>query len=490
MPVNRWIRRLSALGLGLALTPSVPADEPSKDGSKPVPVPVTRRDMKQALENSKRNTPRLPLPELTPEQKARAEESAKARTTGAAPADGRSGLGGGIVNNGRMRGYYLSEYGQGGFGGRPAGAAAGGGERGQNRTPGGDRGQARGNGSPDYAFQTMLFWIVSRGNNCTYCMGHQESKLASAGLSDDQIAALDSRWSVFTPAQQAAFAFAKKLTYEPHAVSDADIAALRAFYDDAQITEMLVAIGGFNAMNRWTGALRIPQEDHREYLTPTSESFEEAASQVAPVAAEAVAGLVAPVPRQRPALESRAEVEAALAAARTRTPRLKLADESATRSAVGEAVGDHPAQWMRLLAAVPNAGPGRVNSHLAAEQKGKLDPRFKAIVAWVSARNDRAWYALDQARRRLKGLGLTDDQIFAFDAPETLASPADGEVARFARILAVDPAQVTDADFDRLKKHFDDRTIAEIVHQATEAAFFDRLTETAALPLEPEAAQP
>ena len=43
----------------------------------------------------------------------------------------------------------------------------------------------------DYAFKTMLFWIVSRGNNCIYCMGHQEAQLPAFGVSEDRIAALD-----------------------------------------------------------------------------------------------------------------------------------------------------------------------------------------------------------------------------------------------------------------------------------------------------------
>jgi alkylhydroperoxidase family enzyme len=471
--------RLASLTL-LTLALAGADDPPASSRTQPAPVPVTRKAMKQALEYSKHNVPRLPLPELTDEQKARAEEAARARATESGrPA--ASGLGGGIVNNGRMRSHYLADYGPGGsLGSRPAAGQTGAGR---------DAARPAAGSPTDQAFQTMLFWIVSRGNNCTYCMGHQESKLSAAGLSDDQIAALDSNWEIYTPAQQAAFAFAKKATYEPHTLTDADIAALKAHFDDAAITEMLVAIGGFNAMNRWTGSLRIPQEGHRDYLTPTTESYASAVSEVAPVgAAGADVEFVAPTARTRPPLESKAEVDAALAQARARTPRLKLADASATREALGDAVdaGSPLPAWVRLLATTPRGGGGRVTSHLAAETKGQLDPRTKAIIAYVAARNDRAWYALDLARQRLHAQGLTDAQIDALDAPESLPSDADRQVVHFARILTVDPAQITDADFDRVKAHFDDQRVAEIVHQATEAAFFDRVTEAAGLPLEPE----
>lgn len=456
-------KALAAIGLSLCLGGIARADDPPT-GAKPSPVPVTREDMKKALEASKKNVPRLPLPPPTAEDIAKAEAAAKAGQTDVI---GRS-KGGGILNNGRMRSLYLSDYGTGvplmPMGGR------------------GGRGQAAAEPTEDFAFQTKLFWIISRGNNCTYCMGHQEVKLASAGLADDQIAALDCDWSRFTPAEQAAFAFARKSTFEPYAIGDADIAALRKFYTDPQILDIVAAVGGFNAMNRWTGALRIPQEDHREYLTPTSDKYARQASRVAQVG-DQTSGLVPPAPRKAPALESRAEVERALEAARKRTPRLTPADESATKAALESLAGAHPPQWMRLLAVRPQGAAARATSLVNAETKGKLDPETKAIIAWTAARNDRAWYALGHARERLKALGYSDDRIFSLDD----GSATDGkahEVVRFARTLTIDPSLITDDYFARLRKHFDDQKIAEIVHQVTVATSFDRLTEAAGLRLE------
>ena len=57
----------------------------------------------------------------------------------------------------------------------------------------------------DNKFKVQLFWIVSRANNCQYCLGHQEAKLLGAGMKEDEIAALDGDWSQFTPAEQAAY---------------------------------------------------------------------------------------------------------------------------------------------------------------------------------------------------------------------------------------------------------------------------------------------
>ncbi|MHC5538741.1 carboxymuconolactone decarboxylase family protein [Singulisphaera rosea] len=101
----------------------------------------------------------------------------------------------------------------------------------------------------DNTFKTMLFWIVSRANNCTYCQGHQEVKLVADGIKEDTIAALDGDWSEFTPAERAAFAFTRKLTSEPDKLSDADIPGLRKYYQDLQLLEMVCSVAGNNAIN-------------------------------------------------------------------------------------------------------------------------------------------------------------------------------------------------------------------------------------------------
>ena len=82
----------------------------------------------------------------------------------------------GIINNGRMRKLYLPpEVLGGGFLREPDPAMT------LNNT-----------------FKTMFFWIVSRANNCTYCQGHQEVKLAGDGVKEETLAALDGDWSEFS----------------------------------------------------------------------------------------------------------------------------------------------------------------------------------------------------------------------------------------------------------------------------------------------------
>ncbi len=418
--------------------------------SEPPKVSPTRPELKAQLEGSKKSRPRLPLPAPTD------AELAAARSKGAGTLPG-------IVNNGRMRKLYL-----------PAELVGGGFTRNRQRDPA---------PAANFAFNTKLFWIVSRGNNCIYCQGHQEAKLASAGVAEDVVAALDGAWTDFTPAEQAAFRFTKKLTLTPHLISNADVDALRPHYSDQAITEMIVAVAGFNAMNRWTGSLAIPQEPHRVFLTPTQPRFESLRSSVAPLDPGAQ-GLACAAPAKRKPLESPAEVEAALKLARSRKPRLPLASEAQAAAVVeGAATSPAPA-WERLLALVPDTGKPRIELHKNAETAGKLDKRLRAEIAWIAARNDRAWYALDIARKRLAAFGLTGNSVFTLDQSGFEGDPGRRLVHAFARKLTVDPALIEDDDVENLRRHFSDHEVAEIIFQITEAAFFDRLTEAAGLPLD------
>src|SRR5947209_2801904 len=119
--------------LGPSATVAVLALAVPAGAAGPPTVPATRTELKQVLEDSKRATPRLPLPPMTAQEEAQAARGDWS-----------------VVNNGRMRKHYLPpEFVGAGF----------------TREP--DPGML------DYAFKTKLFWIVSRINNCTYCMGHQ-----------------------------------------------------------------------------------------------------------------------------------------------------------------------------------------------------------------------------------------------------------------------------------------------------------------------------
>ncbi|MBX9627455.1 MAG: carboxymuconolactone decarboxylase family protein [Gemmataceae bacterium] len=450
------------------------------DTDAPRPIPLTRPVMKQLLEDMKGRTPRIPLPPLTDDEKAKLGER-------------------GANYEGRLRLHYLP----GGGEQRPANAADG--QRGGQPGPGGSGGPADPAATLDGMFKTQLFWIVCRANNCQYCQGHQEGKLLRDGQTEDQIAALDGDWAEFTPAKRAAFAYARKITYEPHRLADADVAALKDHYTDAQVLEMTLSIAGNNQINRWKEGVGVPQgaggggggrrdpnapppaapPAKHTYVTPTSDKFKDAITKVAAVEYDAAGKPTTKTVSKRPPLEGRAEVESALTAAQGRKPRLMLADEARAREVAGDAAGAGPVpQWVRLMARFPVTGKNRIAAQRSAEDKGDLSKLLKAQVSWIVARQDRAWYATGEAKRRLAALGQTDDQITALDGDWAGFSPTERAMFTVAKKLAASPVVLTDADVAQAVKLAGPRDVVQLVQYVTVRASFGRITEAAGLTAE------
>jgi hypothetical protein len=126
--------------------------------SAPRPIPLTRPEMKQYLEDMKQRTPRIPLPELTEEEKTKLGER-------------------GTSYESRIRALYMpaGDSRGGFFGGGGTTGGTGGSRTEKSSTTGtrsGTSGQFGRESDPamtlDYRFKTQLFWIVSRTNNCQY----------------------------------------------------------------------------------------------------------------------------------------------------------------------------------------------------------------------------------------------------------------------------------------------------------------------------------
>ncbi len=481
--MSRCVIALMALGCACSLMMN---DARAEDATAaPRPVPLTRPEMKEMLEDMKGRTPRIPLPELTEEEKA--QDAADPR---------------GFGYEGRLRALYMPEgtsRGFGGFGGRPAGGFGGG----NNRT----QAEPDPTLTLDYRFKTMLFWIASRANNCQYCLGHQESKLLGAGMLEDEIAALDADWSAFKPAEQAAFALARRLTLEPHLLGDADIKRCQEFYTDPQIIEMIMSVSGNNSINRWKEGTGVPQSangggfgrrnegsqapappaENHGYLTPTSEKFQTVRTIVAPVVLADVANAsFGRTVCDRPALEPMSVVKERLAQAQKRTPRLPIVDEDKAREALGDVAPEGPLpQWMRLLANFPIAGTQTVQAVRSSEEQGDLSPLLKAQMSWVIARQDRAWYALGEARRRLIALGQTEAQIAALDGDQHELEAKDRSLLTLAHNLAASPVVLTDEQAAEAVKLAGPRDVVQTISYTTNRAAFDRCTEAAGLTIEP-----
>ena len=68
---------------------------------------------------------------------------------------------------------------------------------------------------------------------------------------------LDAGQADFTPAEQAALAFAEELTKSPAKVSEAAFTELRRHWDERQIVELTATACLFNSFNRFNNALGV-----------------------------------------------------------------------------------------------------------------------------------------------------------------------------------------------------------------------------------------
>ncbi len=447
---------------------------PTKSASldQPRPTPLTRPEMKRMLEEMKERKERIPVPQ---------------DTAANVPADPRS-----QGYEGRLsRSYLPATAGARGylnFSGSP------------QRTSTSNTGN-RPNQEPDpaltldYGFKTRLFWIASRANNCQYCLGHQETKLLNVGMTDDRIALLDTDWSVFPPEEQAAFALARRLTLQPHLLSDADIQACKAHYSDLQVLEMVLSVAGNNAINRWKEGAGIPQsktggfggpDEPHSYLTATSDPFKNLHSKVVSVIGEKTTVLPTTMDRKSELMAQ--SVSKGLADCQRRVPRLPVASEAKTREAFGEAVpqGTVPG-WMRVLANFPIAGKRQLMAFLSAENDLDLSALDRAQMSWVIARQNGAWYSLSQAEQRLKGLGQSDAQIadlnkFVIEQAKGSLGDREYSLLVLAKKLGASPVILTDAQVEEALRQTGPREVVQAIHYTAMRSLFDRFTEAAGLP--------
>ncbi|RLS55516.1 MAG: hypothetical protein DWH91_08985 [Planctomycetota bacterium] len=419
------------------------------EDAAPAGPALTRPEMKQRIEALKTRTSRLPLPALT------ADELASGRRS---------------VNNGRLRSIYLPESWQSSSSSRgPRGAVPTGIAATLNTLQ----------QSPDYGFKTRLFWIVSRTNDCQYCLGHQELKLRRVGMTDDQIASLDVRWDLFPDAEQAAMQATRQLTMAPHRFGDAERTLLKKHFTDSEIIDIVQTVARYNATNRWTASTGIPQDqsfggDEPSQLdTPTSAEFSRLPSRVAPVDYQ-----------PRPEWEAREAVDAALAIARHREPAVELPSmEIARQVLAADTPGAIPPVWFQAMANLPTS-LASWKQRQALVRDGQTAPELRVLIEWVTARENRAWYAAGHAQARYVALGRKAADLDSYSQLESLVTPAQAEALRFVRRLTSAPHTIGDADIARLREQFTDHEVAEIIQLTSEANAFSRFTEALQLPLE------
>ncbi len=98
-------------------------------------------------------------------------------------------------------------------------------------------------------------------------MQHHLASSKRVGLTPQDWQALkEGNYGSFTPKEQAALRFAEKLTRDPHAIGDADIANLKPHFSESEIVDLDLLIGLINLTNRFTDPLGAEVEFPEEKI--------------------------------------------------------------------------------------------------------------------------------------------------------------------------------------------------------------------------------
>jgi uncharacterized peroxidase-related enzyme len=116
-------------------------------------------------------------------------------------------------------------------------------------------------GGLDRGTRTLVMLAASLTAGCRYCSAHSAS-LGARHLPAAKIAAI---WNyedspLFHEGERVAMRFAQSAAQIPNAVTDDDFAALRRFFNEDQILEIVAIIAFMGFLNRWNDTLATPLE--------------------------------------------------------------------------------------------------------------------------------------------------------------------------------------------------------------------------------------
>ena len=315
----------------------------------------------------------------------------------------------------------------------------------------------------DRIFAGSLFWVTTRAMKCPYCMGHCEMNWEVAGLSSDEIAERSrllagDDWSSFAPAEQHAFAFARKLTKTPWKISDEEIAELaRDFGPDRSLIVVLNA-SRYHYMTRVSNGFQLTLERENVFFDYYN---------------------VKPTIALQPSANTKALVP------------LLSSEECWKRmpAAVTEIRGPLP-NWVRAVATyLPRTAAAMLQLDYAQRVQSPLDPVLRGKMRWVIAHANHCSYSEVYALADLERAGLDADSLKRLTGDSDHWPEADREPLEFARLLTLAAPTIRDELFQTLRTRYGDKQVAAMVLLAAYGNFQDRLVLGLNLPLEEQGPQ-
>lgn len=316
----------------------------------------------------------------------------------------------------------------------------------------------------DRIFGGSLFWVTTRSINCPYCMGHCEMNWEVAGLTLDQIAErsrqlAEGDWAAFTPAEQRALAFARKLTLTPGEISRNDVAQIQEDFGPEKAIAILLNASRHHYMTRISNGFQLTLERENVFYDYYNLSSPSSAN-----------------PTRLP------------------TPAVRLLSNEETWARLPKATSGHGQplpNWVRGVAEyLPRTAAAMLALDFAQRTQSPLDPLLRGKLRWVIANANRCEYSKAYAEADLKRAGIDAYTLRLLEGPSAEWPETDREPLEFARLLTVGAPTVSDQMFAGLRNRFGDSQVAAMVLLAAYGNFQDRIVLGLNLPLEADGPLP
>ena len=108
----------------------------------------------------------------------------------------------------------------------------------------------------------LIALVSSRASGCNYCQAHTSHSAHRAGAADAKIAAAFEfeQSPLFSDRERVALRFGWHAAMQPNATEPSDFAALKEFFSEREVVEIVAVVSLFGFLNRWNDTMATELE--------------------------------------------------------------------------------------------------------------------------------------------------------------------------------------------------------------------------------------
>ena len=117
-------------------------------------------------------------------------------------------------------------------------------------------------GEVEPELKQLVALVSSRASGCNYCQAHTSHSAHRAGAAEEKIAAAFEfeQSSLFTERERVALRFGWHAALQPNATEPSDFAALKAFFSEREVVEIVAVVSLCGFLNRWNDTMATELE--------------------------------------------------------------------------------------------------------------------------------------------------------------------------------------------------------------------------------------